>query len=357
MKFQYLTSTAIAALVTTFGGAATAQNMIDTSEVTVDGADITFSSVMAEEDGYLVIHTTQDGEVVVPESIGSAAVSAGENNDVTVTTEYPLAEDENYVAMLHVESNGNETYDFGPDNTDVDTPVTVDGEVVTASFGGSGSTTEGDAAEANETMPGGDSSEQSASAEMTSGEVDAERIGSGQMAGDMTMADLETHIAQWPQASKKAAMEMWDKYGAPAEMADTLLIWRDNGPFVRTYVYGYEIDHNWPAPHKDVLQQFIHYDVPADVFDELAMFDGSIIAERTKGEISARCHSEFANLIALNLGNDVITGEKSVDEARAAYEEAVRQHMAGNSPEIAQRLTFEPAGEDITNAEEAVIQQ
>lgn len=330
MKQTLMNATAIATGFALIGAAAPAQS-IDTSEVMVEGDQVTFSSVTAEQDGYLVIHAVQDGETVVPESIGHTAISAGENADVTVTTNYPVVEGENYVAMLHVESNDNDTYDFGPGNTDVDTPVTMDGEIVTSMFSGSGTADMG---------------------------MEEEAAAETQTMNDMELpADVAANIEGWPQASVDAAMEMVAKYGAPDEMTETLLIWRDNGPFVRTYVYGYEIDHNWPAPHKDVLEQFIHYDVPEDVFDELAMFDGSIIAERTKGEISARCHAEFANLIALNLANDVITGAKSVEEARDAYVEAVRAHMAGNTPEIAQRLTFEPAQEDVTNPGEAVIEQ
>ena len=37
------------------------------------------------------------------------------------------------------------------------------------------------------------------------------------------------------------------------------------------------------------------------MFDELAAFDGAVIVERTKGEMSARCDREAANVLALNL--------------------------------------------------------
>lgn len=49
-------------------------------------------------------------------------------------------------------------------------------------------------------------------------------------------------------------------------------------------------------PHKDMLLQVIAYEVPADKFDDLAAFDGSVIAERTRGEIAARCDKEAANI-------------------------------------------------------------
>src|SRR5690349_7916499 len=52
---------------------------------------------------------------------------------------------------------------------------------------------------------------------------------------------------------------------------------------------------------------------------ELARFDGSVITERTSGEVSARCHDEEANFLALNLMHDIVTGAKTVEEARAYY--------------------------------------
>lgn len=168
--------------------------------------------------------------------------------------------------------------------------------------------------------------------------------------------DAQQIIQDWPDTSKKAANAMIDKYGQPDESTKSMLIWHDNGPWVRTIVYGYEIDHDFPMPHKDVLEQFVHYDVPPDTFDDLAHYDGSVIAERTKGELSARCDKEAANFLALNLAHEVIEGEKSVDEARQAYADAIEQMMAGNPPEIMKGLTFETAQSDVTNSDQAMIQ-
>lgn len=137
LKTSLMTGTAAAMGFALIGGAAAAQNAIDTSNVMFNGSEVTFDSVMIEQDGYIVIHTILDGQVVAPESIGHTALTSGANTDVTVTTEYDLVEGENYVAMLHVESNDNGTYDFGIGNTDVDTPVMADGAAVTAQFNGS----------------------------------------------------------------------------------------------------------------------------------------------------------------------------------------------------------------------------
>lgn len=134
---------------------------------------------------------------------------------------------------------------------------------------------------------------------------------------------------------------MIEKYGQPDEATASMLIWENNDPWLRTIVYKQEIDHHFPMSHKDVLEQFIPYGVAPEMFDELARYDGSVIVERTKGEISARCDKEAANFLALNLANDILQGNKSVEEARQAYADAMKALMEGNPPENTQEFTFE----------------
>jgi hypothetical protein len=43
--------------------------------------------------------------------------------------------------------------------------------------------------------------------------------------------------------------------------------------------------------------------------------------DRTAGEISAGCHDEQANNLALNLAHDIVTGQKTAAEAREYYAE------------------------------------
>lgn len=147
-------------------------------------------------------------------------------------------------------------------------------------------------------------------------------------------------INNWSKTAKKAANAMIEKYGEPKEMTATMLVWENTGPFKRTIVYKEEIDHDFPMPHKDVLEQFINYEVPADKFDDLANYDGSVIAERTKGEISARCDKEAANILALNLANDIIQDKLSVEEARQKYADNIMQMLKGEMPEYMQKLQF-----------------
>lgn len=152
----------------------------------------------------------------------------------------------------------------------------------------------------------------------------------GQQAGEQptpTLVDMptvEAIIAGWPKMSQAGAREIIEKYGAPNEAMDSRLIWYNNGPWKRTIASRTLTMHHFPAPHPDSVEQVIDYRVPLGKYDDLARYDGSVNVDRTKGELSARCDLEEMNLLALNLAHDVITGKKSVTEARGFYARVVK---------------------------------
>jgi hypothetical protein len=139
-----------------------------------------------------------------------------------------------------------------------------------------------------------------------------------------------------------AARETQAKYGAPDEVTPTMLVWHDNGPWKRTTISRDAVPHRFPGPHDDVMEQVIDYRVPPDRFDELAAYDGSVIVERTKGEMSARCDKEGANFLALNLAHEIVTGRRSVAEARRFYAEQIVAMKAGRPAPYTERLMFQP---------------
>src|SRR5712671_2541861 len=116
----------------------------------------------------------------------------------------------------------------------------------------------------------------------------------------------------WSDASKIALNMMVRKYGQPEEQTATMAMWKTNGPWKKTVIYAKEFKHDFPMPHTDVMQQWVDYKVPPEKFDELAMFDGSVVCNRTTGEISAR------------------------DE----YAKAIKALVNGSKPEYTQKLTF-----------------
>jgi hypothetical protein len=131
-------------------------------------------------------------------------------------------------------------------------------------------------------------------------------------------------IADWKSKPQEVARQILAKYGLPHEATPMRLIWHHTGPWKRTEVVNEEIPHNFPKPHMDMLLQAIDYPVPAEKFDELAEYDGSVIAERTKGELAARCDMEAANFLALNLAHDIVTGVRSAAEARQFYAQVMQ---------------------------------
>jgi hypothetical protein len=134
----------------------------------------------------------------------------------------------------------------------------------------------------------------------------------------MTARGSET-IQHWPKESREAARLVIDKYGEPDEASESQLTWRKCGEWKRIVASKAFWQHDFPAPHQDSVESFIDYRVPPEKFSELAAFDGSVIVERTAGEVSARCHDEEANRLALNLMHDIVTGAKTVDQARDYY--------------------------------------
>lgn len=162
-------------------------------------------------------------------------------------------------------------------------------------------------------------------------------------AGPVLAGDEMKQISGWPEKQKKTAEQMIQKYGQPSGITASRLIWSDlDAPWEEMVIFREAVNHDFPMPHQDYLEQAVYYDVPADKIDELAAFDGSVIVYRTEGRMAARCDKEAANFLALNLAHDLITGEKDVEQARDEYAQAVQQMLSANTPQIMTALKFEP---------------
>ncbi len=178
----------------------------------------------------------------------------------------------------------------------------------------------------------------------------------------VAMDTVDAIIAAWPMMSQAAVKEIVGKYGPPNEALDSRLIWYNNGPWKRTICYRDEVPHHFPNPHADVVESFIDYRVPPEKFSELAHFDGSVVVERTKGEVSARCDMEAANFLAINLMHDIVTGKLTAAEARTVYTETAAAYVVSRSAPLAEGLQFhlpqEPTNDpDTTTIAGAMVRQ
>jgi hypothetical protein len=156
--------------------------------------------------------------------------------------------------------------------------------------------------------------------------------------------DVHSLIADWPEQSREAAKLVIDKHGDPDEATDAQLIWHNRAPWRRIVATKAFYRHDFPTTHYDSVQGIIDYRVPPEKLAELGRFDGSVIVDRTPGEVSARCHDEEANNLALNLMHDIVTGKKDVSQAREYYKTEFLDYRRKKPTPYMERLRFPVSG-------------
>ncbi|MBS4193734.1 hypothetical protein [Lederbergia citri] len=153
-------------------------------------------------------------------------------------------------------------------------------------------------------------------------------------------------IEEWPATSKMAAENTINFYGPPNEATASYLIWFNNGQWKRTIAFRDEVPHDFPEPHTDVLQQFIDYHVPADKAGLVAQLEGSLVIDRTKGEVSVHCDNEGANTLSINMMHDIVTGKRTPEEAREFIKQEIVEYMMNRPATYAEKFQFDlPQGE------------
>lgn len=168
-------------------------------------------------------------------------------------------------------------------------------------------------------------------------------------------ATVEDATQGWPSVTAQAVDKLIENFGQPDAISSNMLIWENTGPFKRTILHREPIQHNFPKEHQDFIEQVIDYKVSLEKYDEIAKFDGSVLLDRTAGEMAARCDMIEANYLALNLAHKVATGELDVQKAREEFVNAVRMHMDGNTPQSMQQLQFEIAEGETADPDESMM--
>src|SRR5215218_510829 len=112
--------------------------------------------------------------------------------------------------------------------------------------------------------------------------------------------ELEQIITNWEKEPHESAERLIKEYGEPAEFSPTGMIWYDTADgWKRSVLSNDPTPHNFPDTHNDFLEQFINYRVPPEMFTPLAVYDGSVNVDRTRGEMSARCGGTSMNFVAI----------------------------------------------------------
>ncbi len=171
----------------------------------------------------------------------------------------------------------------------------------------------------------------------------------------MSSTPKSPSIADWPENAQEAAQLVVDQYGEPDDVTEELVTWHRPGPWKRIVASRTVHIHNFPAPHMDSVESVIDYHVPVDKVSLLAGFDGSVVVNRTTGEVSARCHDEQANFLALNLMHDIATDKKSVQEAREYYAKEFADYRRKKPTPYMEKLYFAPGNDNTADPDVRVL--
>ncbi|GGL54343.1 DUF7282 domain-containing protein [Halocalculus aciditolerans] len=102
------------------------------SNQTSGGSTVTVDSVTLPDGGFVTIHdaSVTDGDVLGSVVGSSTYLAAGTHQNVTVRLDEPLADSGTFVAMPHMDTDGDRVYEFVSANGAADGPYTADGSAV-----------------------------------------------------------------------------------------------------------------------------------------------------------------------------------------------------------------------------------
>ncbi len=158
----------------------------------------------------------------------------------------------------------------------------------------------------------------------------------------------------WPVSSVTAAKEMVVRYGEPSEVTRDALIWKNVPVFKRIIVHREVYSNRFPLLHQTPLEHVVNYDAKDSKIDEVWRYGGSLVFDRTRGEVSVSGENEAMNILSLNLAHNIMQGKMSPEKARIENGKETMNFLNGNKSVMTQTLMFgnqintTDAGESIT---------
>ncbi len=159
------------------------------------------------------------------------------------------------------------------------------------------------------------------------------------------------NLKGWPPERQALAAHLVAKYGQPQDSSPRQISWFDNGPWKRTVLYRDGDLHKFPLSHRDVLWQTVNYKVALNRIAAILAYNGSILIDRTRGEITAHCDTEEDNMLTLNLADNVATGSDTVEQAKAYHAQVFEGLRIREPSEYAYKLRFATPGTNAATAD------
>jgi hypothetical protein len=144
----------------------------------------------------------------------------------------------------------------------------------------------------------------------------------------------------WPESSISAAKEMLSRYGDPTETTSDSLIWKNVLPFKKIIVHKEVYYHRFPLLHQNALEHVVDYKAPVGKVDDVWRYNGSIVLDRTKGEMSSFAENEAMNILGLNLANEVLSGRMGSESARITFGKETMNYLNGKRTAYTSVLNF-----------------
>ena len=109
---------------------------VSISDQTTTGTTVTVDSAFLRQGGFVVIHNeslTTEGDAIGSVIGVSEYLEPGQSTNIEITLDEPISENQTLIAMPHLDTDGDEVYDFVTSGGTEDVPYTLGGSAVTDS--------------------------------------------------------------------------------------------------------------------------------------------------------------------------------------------------------------------------------
>jgi hypothetical protein len=86
----------------------------------------------------------------------------------------------------------------------------------------------------------------------------------------------------------------------------------------------------------------VNYRVPLEKVADLVKYNGSLVIDRTRGELTVHCNNEQSNTLTVNIANDIVTGDRNVEQALAYHAQVIRGVQIGEPETYPFKLRIKP---------------
>ncbi|MDE2142117.1 MAG: hypothetical protein KGJ84_06880 [Elusimicrobia bacterium] len=145
-------------------------------------------------------------------------------------------------------------------------------------------------------------------------------------------------VADWPENARLLAEATVREYGAPDDIQPGQLTWNGRRPWTRVVVFRDAQSRESP----NLLLEALAYPVPPSRWRALSSFDRGVTYDPVRRELVARGGGEAANLLALNLADEIIQGRRSPPDANAFFDRTLSEAASGRTSAYMLRLMFSP---------------